>query len=177
MKKVLFIIAKEGFRDEEYFIPKSILATDFEIVTASNGEPGSIALGSLGGEAKIDLKLNDVQVDDYEAVIFVGGPGALKNLDSEISYRLAQEALTKNKILAGICIAPVILAKAKVLENKQATVWSSPLDKKPIKILEANGARYLNQDVVEDGNTITANGPQSAEKFGQKIKAKLSQLS
>jgi protease I len=173
MKRILFIIAKEGFRDEEYFITKEILEKDFEITTASDGKKDEIALGSLGGEAKIDLNINDVNVDDYDAIIFVGGPGALNHLDNETSYKIAKEALEKNKILSAICISPVILAKAGVLKDKKATVWSSPMEKSPIKILEQNGAEYIDEDVVEDENIITANGPHAAEKFGKKIREKL----
>lgn len=172
MKKVLFIIAKQDFRDEEYFIPKSILEKENHVITASNTNE-KIALGALGGEANVDINYENVKVDDYDAIIFVGGPGALKNLDNEISYKIAKEALEKNKILAAICISPTILAKAGVLKNKKATVWHSSLEKGPIKILEENGAIFVDEDVVEDGNIITANGPKAAEKFGNKILEKL----
>jgi len=173
MKKVLFVIAKTDFRDEEYFIPKSILEKEFIVETASNGNKGEIALGFLGGEANIDVNIKDVNVDEYDAIIFVGGAGALKNLDNEDSYKLIKEAIEKNKLLCAICIAPTILAKAGVLKEKKATVWHSDLDKSPIKVLEENGAIFIDEDVVEDGNIITANGPKAAEKFGQKILEKL----
>lgn len=172
MKKVLFIIAKQDFRDEEYFIPKSILEKEFQVFTASNTN-NKIALGALGGEANVDFNYENVNVDDYEAIIFVGGPGALKNLDNETSYKIAKEAVEKNKILCAICIAPTILAKAGVLKDKKATVWHTELEKGPIKVLEENGAIFVDEDVVEDGNIITANGPKSAEKFGKKILEKL----
>ncbi len=173
MKKILFVIAKTDFRDEEYFIPKSILEKEFEVKTASNGKAGEIALGFLGGEANIDLNIKDVNVDDYDAVIFVGGAGALKNLDNEDSYKLIKEVVGKNKLLCAICIAPTILAKAGVLKGKKATVWHSEIDKSPIKVLEENGAIFVDEDVVEDENLITANGPKAAEKFGNKILEKL----
>jgi protease I len=175
MKKVLFVIAKTDFRDEEYFIPKSILEKEFIVETASNGNKGEIALGFLGGETNIDVNIKDVNVDDYEAIIFVGGAGALKNLDNEDSYKLIRETIekNKNKLLCAICIAPTILAKAGILKGKKATVWHSDLDKSPIKVLEENGAIFVDEDVVEDANIITANGPKAAEKFGQKILEKL----
>lgn len=173
MKKVLFVISKKDFRDEEYFIPKSILEKHFEVKTASNTKEGEIALGFLGGEAYVDVNYENINVDEFDAIIFVGGPGALKNLDNEVSYKIANEALNKNKILCSICIAPVILAKAGVLRNKKATVWYSEVDKTPIKILESYNAVFVDEDVVEDGNIITANGPKAAEKFGNKILEKL----
>jgi len=66
-------------------------------------------------------------------------------------------------------ISPVILAKAGALKGKKATVWSSPLDRSPIKILEAQGAEFVDEKVVWDGNIITGNGPDAAREFGKTI--------
>jgi len=167
-KKAVMLVAFRDFRDPEYFIPKTILEkAGFETKTASN--KSGIALGAEGGEAKINLLLKEVVVDDFDAIIFVGGPGCLEHLDNEESYRIAKEAMSKNKILASICISPIILAKAGVLKGKRATVWSSSLYKKPILDLKNNGAIYEKGPVVIDGNIITANGPKAAEEFGKTI--------
>ena len=167
-KKILMIIAFRDFRDEEYFLPKEIFEKEGFIVKTASTKKGT-ALGADGGEIEVDFSLDEVDISQFDAVLFVGGPGALKYLDNEKSYQIAKETLNQEKILGAICIAPVILAKAKVLEGKKATVWSSPLDKTGIKILKENGAEYLAQDVVQDGKIITANGPQSAKKFAKKI--------
>jgi len=168
MKKVLMVVASNDFRDEECFAPKRILEqAGIEVKIASDVE--GEARGSLGGEIAVDLLVSEADAAEFEAVIFVGGPGALEHLDNEASYRLARAAVEKGKILAAICIAPVILAKAGALRGKQATVWSSPSERKPIEILEKNGANYISQNVVIDGNIITANGPKAAEEFGQAV--------
>jgi len=167
-KKAVILVAFRDFRDPEYFIPKTILEkAGFETKTAS--DKSGIALGAEGGEAEIDLLLKEVVVDDFDAVVFVGGPGCLEHLNNEESYRIAKESVSKNKILASICISPIILAKAGVLKGKRATVWSSPLYKKPILDLKNNGAIYEKGPVVIDGNIITANGPKAAEEFGKTI--------
>ena len=59
--------------------------------------------------------------------------------------------------------------KSRSAENKKATVWQNISDKESIKILEKNGAEFINKDVVFDGKIITANGPAAAEKFGESI--------
>jgi len=82
---------------------------------------------------------------------------------------VARETISQNKVLASICISPVILAKAGVLKGKKATVWSSPMDRGPVKILQNNGAIYEDKPVVVDGKIITGNGPGAAEEFGQAI--------
>lgn len=172
--KILFVIAKKDFRDVEYFTPKIILENaGYNVETASNGKAGESAVGADGGKVRIDINLANADADYFDAVVFIGGPGALENLDNEESYRLIRETIAKNKLLAAICIAPVILAKAGVLRGKKATVWTSFSDKSAIKILENNGAEFVNEDVIEDGNIITANGPKAAEKFAKAIIGKI----
>ena len=167
-KKIVMIIAYRDFRDEEYFVPKEILeGAGAEVKTASN-QMGR-ALGADGGEVEIDLLVKDLNPAEFDVVVFIGGPGCLGNLDNENSYQVAKETVSQNKILASICISPIILAKAGVLKGKKATVWSSPMDRSPVKILEENGAIYQDELVVVDGKIITGNGPGAAEEFGEAI--------
>ncbi len=172
LKKVVFLVAWRGFRDEEYFITKKVLEKyGVQIYTASL-EKGE-AIGAKGGKTKIDFLQDEIDPLDYDAVIFIGGPKALDYLDNENSYRIIRETVESNKLLAAICISPVILAKAGVLQGKRATVWSAPLYRQSIDALKKGGAIYLNQKVVVDGNIITANGPSAAEEFGKEIIKKL----
>lgn len=167
-KKIAMIIAFRDFRDEEYFIPKEILEkAGAEIKTAST-EKGT-AIGADGGEANIDFLIEEINPANFDAIIFVGGPGALRYLDNEKSYQLAQQTLRADRILSAICIAPAILAKAGVLQGKKATVWSSPLDKSAVKILKEKGAIYQSESVVVDGKIVTADGPGAAKDFAQAI--------
>lgn len=167
-KKVAMIIAFRDFRDEEYLIPKKILeSAGAEIITVSTslGE----AIGKLGGEAEVNALLKDLKVEDYDAVLFIGGPGAFKYIDNETCHQIAREIVENNKVLGAICIAPTILAKAGVLEGKKAVVWSSVMDKSAVKILKEAGAVYQDSPVVVDGRIITASGPIVAKKFAEAI--------
>jgi protease I len=166
--KVAVIIAFEDFRDEEYFKTVDAFAK-YEIEKVSVSTEMGEARGADGEDVNIDLTVDELKVEDYDAVVFIGGPGAIDYLDNEKSYNIARETIKKKKILAAICISPTILAKAGVLKGKKATVWSSSADKQPIKILEQNGAIFVDKKVVQDGRIITANGPQAAETFGEKI--------
>ena len=167
-KSIAMIIAFRNFRDEEYFIPKEILETAGAEITTISAQTGK-AMGADGGELEVALSLKDLNVADFDAIIFIGGSGALKYLDNDESYQIAREAVSQKKLLAAICISPVILAKTGVLEGKKATVWSSPLDKTPVRILQDHGALYQAELVVVDGKIITANGPAAAKQFGETI--------
>ena len=76
----------------------------------------------------------------------------------------------KGKLVSAICLAPMILARAGILKGVMSTVF--PTDW-AITSLKNNGAHYTSDHVVEDGNIITADGPQSAKEFAEKIIKKL----
>jgi len=174
MKKVLLVVSGEDFRDEEYFETKEVLEDEgFYVETASNVP--DTAFGSEGGEARIDAEIKDIDVSGFEGIFLIGGQGALKYLDNDDVYQVFEQADESKIFFGAICISPVILARAGLLKNRRATVWTSPLDKSTIKILEKNGAIFVNQPVVQDDRIITANGPRSAKDFGKKIVEALSQ--
>ena len=172
-KKILMVVALKDFRDEEYFIPKEVLErAGFSIDTTST-EKG-IAVGSQGGEAVIHVGLDEINLENYKAIVFCGGSGMVNELENQNFHKLIKDFYQNNKVVAAICISPALLAKAGILEDKKATVWSPALDKSFIRVLEENGAIYEDNPVVIDNRIITANGPDAAEEFGKAIKELLS---
>ncbi len=167
-QSIVMIIAFKDFRDEEYFVPRQIFRAAGAVVKTASTEKGT-AIGADGGEVNVDLLVSEINPAEFDAVVFIGGPGALNYLDNEDSYKIARETIAQGKVLGAICISPAILAKAGVLEGKKATVWSSSMDKSAVKILEDNGAVYQPESVVADGKIITADGPAAADPFGMKI--------
>lgn len=169
MKTAIFVIAEKIFRDEEYVVPKEILTnSDIKVITASTTTDE--AIGKLGMKVQPDILLTETNVDELDALVFIGGGGAEQYFDDPLSHRLAQESLQKGKIVGAICIAPVILANAGILKGKQATVFpdgKSALDK--------GGAHYTGASVETDGNIVTASGPEAADAFGEALVKLLSQ--
>lgn len=169
MTKVLMVIAPTNFKDEEYFTPKEILEKNgFTIETASTiNQPTSVN----GQRVIADVLLKDVQVSDYEAVVFVGGPGAQVYIDDLVAQNLAKAFYDSGKVVSAICIAPAILAKAGLLQGKQATVFPSASG-----ILKENGADYTGASVTVDGKIITGRDPLAAREFGKEVVEVLNQL-
>lgn len=166
-KKVIMIIASTNFRDEEYNVPREILERKgIEVKVASSSIRQ--CRGILGAIVIPDMLITDVKVEDYDAVIFVGGIGASEYWNNSTALAMAKACMGLNKLLCAICIAPVTLANAEVLRGKKATVFSSEIGK-----LKNKGANYTGKDVERDGNIITANGPTSAAKFGEAIASAL----
>jgi len=163
MKKIVMVIASDGFRDEELLVVKDILqkkGIGVEVASTDLTE----AKGTLGAKVKPDILLNDINARDYAALIFVGGQGASVYWDNPIAHQLIETALNNNRVVAAICIAPVTLARAGILTGKRATVFNSEVSE-----LQEAGADYTGRPVEKDGNIITASGPAASAEFANVI--------
>lgn len=164
--KILLVIASHGFQHIEYRVPKQLLEeAGFVVVTASDQD--GVAIGKDGSEQAVDVELSQVDPKNYDALYFIGGPGALECLDNQESYRILNETMLLQKPYGAICVSPRILAKANVLIGKRATGWDN--DGELAGIFANNNVEYIRQAVVQDGNVITANGPEAAAEFGKAI--------
>ena len=163
MKKIVMIIAPENFRDEELSIPKSVFEGAGATVHVASTSLEQ-AKGKLGMKIKPDMLVKDIRVENYDAVVFVGGAGASCYFNSKIDHDVAKEVYLKHKLLCAICAGPVILANAGVLDRKKATVFSS-FERE----LKQKGAIYTGESVQVDGSIVTADGSQSAERFAREI--------
>jgi protease I len=161
MGNVLFIIAQKNFRDEELSVPKNILEdASYRCDVASiTTEP---AKGMLGIIVKPDLAVKNVSAGNYELVVVIGGGGS----PALMNYPEVLSVVRNAKKIAGICLGPMTLAKAGVLNGKKATVFETAESK---RLFEQEGAIFLKQDVVVDGDIVTANGPEAAEEFGNEL--------
>lgn len=166
-KKILMVVAFEGFRDEEFEEPYKIFTGAGASVTVASWQTGE-AKGMLGKTITVNTTVDEVNVDDYDAVVFVGGVGSKNYYNNKFALNIVRRAYEKNKIIAAICIAPGILANAGVLQGKKATIWDGGTGEF-IKILKNSGATYTGANVERDGNVITANGPHAAKEFGETI--------
>lgn len=165
--KILIIIASSNFRDEEYQIPREIFQRQKAKVTVASSSL-STSVGMLGARVNPDILLKDVKVKDFDAIVFVGGVGAKEYFNDKEAHRIVKEAVKEKKLLAAICLAPVILAKAGILKSRKATVWEDAKGE-----ITKYGAEYIPNKVVVDGRIITAPGPDFAKKFAEKIVEKI----
>jgi protease I len=163
MKKVVFITAPNTFRDEEYYKPKQVLENANIVVLTASIKIGEL-IGKFGFKANSTLLLEDINPNNFDAIIYVGGVGSNIFFNDENALNLAKEFFKLNKVVASICIAGVTLANSGILKNKRATVFLDAKD-----ILVEKGAIYTAAPLEIDGNIITANGPDIAKEFGEAI--------
>ncbi|MBI5046414.1 DJ-1/PfpI family protein [Candidatus Micrarchaeota archaeon] len=165
MAKILMVVAQQGFRDEELFVPKELLQKAGHTVTVASVTRGK-ASGSKGGSVAPDMGIYEANPDFFAAIVIVGGPGSPSLADNGDATKLVEHAYQKGKIVSAICLGPLTLARAGVLVDKNATIFPDP---KAIKMLRENGAVYWTQKVVRDGNILTADSPESAPDFAHAL--------
>jgi protease I len=168
MAAVLLIIPPERFRDEELFETQAALLEAGHATVIASTHTGTCP-GSRGGTAHAALTLDEVVPAAYAAVVIIGGGGAKLLYPNARVHEIARELFAAGKIVAAICLAPVILANAGLLRGKQATVAGTEA-----KTLSAQGATYMGPGVTVDGKIVTANAPKAAPKFAAAINALLS---
>jgi len=114
---ILLVVASQGYQPIEYSVPKKLLEKKgITIETASN--KAGTAIAADGSTTTVDVILTEVEVEKYDGIFFIGGPGAMEHLDNKDSYRIITQVAKLNKPFGAICISPRILAKTGVLKGK-----------------------------------------------------------
>jgi protease I len=162
-KRVVMVVPLKGFWDIELTTIKEIFEQNGLMVTIASSTLKE-AKGIFGTQIKPDVVLSKVRGSLYDAIIFVGGEGAVQYWDDPQAHRLVKTAFKEGKILGAISIAPITLANTKVLKGRRATVWST-LGKR----LKRSGAIYTGNPLEVDGNIVTADSYEVAEEFANTI--------
>lgn len=157
--KVLVPLA-DGFEEIEAMTVIDVLRrAGIKVTTA--GLPGTIVQGSHGVKSIADIKLDDADEKDYDALALVGGSPGYTNLSkSKKVLKIIGDYQRDGKLVAAICGAPTVLAEAGILTNIKATVYPG---------LEKYIPKPRNDRVVTEGNVITSQGPGTAMEFALKL--------
>ncbi len=162
-QNVLMVLANQDFRDEEYSVPREIFEQNGIGTKVAAAEPGDCT-GVNGLTISVDFTFDEINVDQFDAIVFVGGLGVERYFANEMVLGLAREFYSAGKYTCAICWAPVILAKAGLIEERNVTAWNGAKSD-----IENVGARYTGENVTIDGNIVTGSGPDAAGEFGQTI--------
>ena len=162
-KRAALIVASQNFREEELFETKRALdAAGIQTIIASTRI--GILRGMLGRMTEANILVGQLRVEDYDAIIFIGGPGVVEYVANPAALNLAREAVRQRKILAAIDTAPAILANAGVLTGVRATSFLSERNR-----LILAGAFYTGIPVEQDRLIITSSGPAASMQFGRAV--------
>src|SRR5881396_2139326 len=148
-QKVLMVIPYTQFRDEEFFEPKKILEDEgAKVVVASTA--ARACRGMKGGTVQAEIAIADAKADDYAGVVLCGGSSVPEFLWNDKKLQeLVTAMAAAGKIIAAICLSTVVLAKAKLLAGREATVYFLP---QAIQELMDAGAKYVKQTLLIHNN-------------------------
>src|SRR5215467_5238177 len=169
-KKVLMVVPHTQFRDEEFFEPKNILEAEGATVVVASGTART-CYGLRGGVIEAQRAIADAKAEEFDGLVICGGssvPDFFWN-DKKLQ-ELAAAMSAAGKVVAAISLSTVVLAKAKLLSGKQATVYFLP---QAIQELKTAGANYVMKPLVIEDKLIMAEGPAESVPFGQAIRAAL----
>jgi protease I len=170
MSKIAILVDRM-FEDSELSVPLDRLRAAGHQIDLVGQSAGVEVTGKQGKErVRIDKAARDVSEQDYDALVIPGGysPDHLRmNIDA---VRFTRAMALAGKPVAAVCHAPWMLIEADVAEDRMVTSWPSLRT----DLLNA-GARWVDREVVEDGNIITSRKPDDLPAFCDAILRQLSE--
>jgi len=162
--KRVAILAENLYQEMELWVPYYRLKEEgAEVVVVGAREVKSYT-SKHGYPVSVDAQAEAVRAVEFDAVIVPGGyaPDVMRR--HEAMVRLVREAAQAGKVVAAICHAGWMLVSAGVLGGRTATSFFSIKD----DMVNA-GCRWVDQEVVVDGNLITSRKPDDLPAFCREI--------
>jgi protease I len=166
-RKALLIVPSINFRDEEFFGTQRILKEAGIAVVTASFKTGTL-MGMSGGITASEITLDKVNVEDFNAVIFIAGTGATEYFNNQLILEITRRAAAGRKVIAAISTTPAILADAGVLKGVRATGHLSVREQ-----MLMGGATYTGTTLERDGMIITSSDFSAVTPFARAIVAAL----
>ncbi len=168
--RVAFIM-DDMFEDSEFRVPYDRVKEAGHEPVIVGLESGKKVSGKKGDEnVTIEQSIDEVRPEEFDALVIPGGYSPDKIRTNEKMVQLTRSIAGDEKPVAAICHAGWMLAEADIVKGRTVTSWPS------IKTDLVNaGARWVDQEVVEDGNIITSRMPDDLEAFSKALLVQLEQ--
>lgn len=154
------ILLENGFEDTELTYPYYRLQEAGLEVDLVSEEAEKVYESKNGQKIRSNKAAEDIDVSDYDILVIPGGRGPDRMRIKESIVNLAQDAVDKELVIASICHGAQLLIETDLLEGKKATCYYSVRTD-----LENAGAKFLDEEVVVDGNLVTSRMPPDLPAF------------
>ena len=162
----VLIVATDGFEEWELFGPRQILSdegADVVLASLSLTPIQATVHDDPGKTIRPDLKVAEVNVADFDALILPGGVRNPDSLRANVSaVALIREFDRAKKPIAAICHGPWLLVEADLLRGRTATSWPSIRTD-----LRNAGANVVDDAAVVDGHIVTSRNPEDVAAFSE----------
>lgn len=158
-QKILIFVA-DDYEDLELQYPKYRFIEEGAKVVIAGEKKGETYRGKHGYPCKSDISFNEVQVNDYQALIIPGGyaPDKLRRYPKVIE--ITQQFNKQDKPIAFICHAGWVPISAGILKGAKCTSFFAIRD----DMINA-GAKWVDEAVVVDKNLISSRSPEDLPLF------------
>jgi protease I len=168
VSRIAFVLA-DDFEDSEFRVPYDELRNAGHQIEVIGVKAGESVKGKKGTEEiKIEAAAKDREAADYDALVIPGGysPDHLRMDRGVVGF--TQKFVRSGKPVAAVCHGPQLLIEADAVEGKTVTSWPSVRT----DLLNA-GAKWVDREVVVDGQLITSRKPDDLKAFTAAISDKL----
>ena len=135
------------------------------VVAPHDGEIQGVQHDKKGEKVKVDRTLDNVSVDDFDAVLL---PGGAMNADALRVEKKAQEIVRQvneqGKPIAVICHGPWLLVSAGLVRGRHMTSYHTIQDD-----LKNAGANWEDKEVIRDGNWVSSRKPDDIPAFNREM--------
>jgi len=167
MKKILLLLAN-GYETYEASVFIDVLGWNF-VDGDKSTKLYSCAITkevhtSFGQRSLVDFTLNELNLDDYDALAIPGGFDEYGYYDDAYSPAFLEVIWhfnAKAKTIASICVAALAVGRSGALAGRTATTYGMDNSNRQQE-LAGYGVTVLDQAIVEDGNIITSWNPATA---------------
>jgi protease I len=161
---VLMVIAHHDFNDDEFKASYDLFTKSGITVVVASTDVTTAAKGMAGMTVIPDITLQDVNPEDYDGLVVVGGDGCKTLWDNETLQQIVRDFNAATKTIAAICLAPMVFANAGILEDKIVTAHPSVRDE-----IGKCCAKCTDSEIEVSGNVITCSEPKAAANFAQTV--------
>jgi len=154
------LLVDNGFQEAELLYPYYRFQEAGYKVDIVGPKAKETYTGEYGYHIKADLAPEEVNIDEYDAVIIPGGRAPDRMRTKKAMVNIVKEAFNKGKVIAAICHGPQMLIEADVVRGKRATSYAAVSTD-----LKNAGAIYEDKSVVVDGNLVTSRFPSDLPDF------------
>jgi protease I len=162
------ILITEGFEEVEMLKPRQALdeaGAETQIVSPKNSKVRAWNMTDWGKEYPVDVALDDAIAGDFQALVLPGGvmnPDKLRMEPKAVAF--VKAFFDAGKPVAVICHGPWTVIEAGAASGKRITSWPS------LKTdLRNAGARWVDEEVVVDGNLISSRKPDDIPAFNREM--------
>jgi protease I len=162
------ILATDGVEQVELTEPMNALkaaGAEVKVVSDKDREIQGFKHHDKGDKIPVDLPLKQARADDFDGLELPGGvinPDALRLVPEAIDF--VRGFAKVGKPIAAICHGPWTLIEAGAVKGKTMTSWPS------LKTDLTNaGAKWVDEQVVVDGDLVTSRKPDDLPAFNRKM--------